>query len=44
MSYEQRVRAIASLLQVVPLPQRPRTTSGLVEMQRLFRKIRALSS
>ncbi|MGA2620906.1 MAG: hypothetical protein ABSF26_25060 [Thermoguttaceae bacterium] len=40
MGYEERVRAIASLLQMAPLPQRPRITSGLVEMQRLFRKIR----
>ncbi len=40
MTYEQRIRAIDSVLQIAARPGRPRTSSGLVEQQRLFQKAR----
>lgn len=38
MTYEQRIKAIDSLLQIGCQFGKPRSTSGLVEQQRLFRK------
>ena len=38
MTYEQRIKAIASVLQIGTLRPRPDTISGLVEQQRLFQK------
>jgi len=43
MTYEQRIRAIDTLFQLGCLLRKPRTTSGLVEQQRLFRKARPLN-
>ncbi len=40
MTYEDRIKAIGDLLQVGCLLGKPRTTSGLVEQQRLFQKAR----
>ncbi|MHC4179271.1 MAG: hypothetical protein ACYSWU_17295 [Planctomycetota bacterium] len=40
MTYEQRIQAIESVLHLGALLRKPRTTSGLVEQQRLFRKAR----
>ena len=40
MTYQQRVSAIRSVLQIGTLLGKPRTTSGLVEQQRLFQKAR----
>ena len=39
MTCEQRTKAIESVLQLGSLHAKPRTTSGLVEQQRLFRKV-----
>ena len=38
MTYEQRVKAIESVLELGSRFAKPRTTSGLVEQQRLFQK------
>ena len=40
MTYEDRIRAIDALLQLGTRLGKPRTTSGLVEQQRLFQKLR----
>jgi len=40
MTYEQRIEAIDCLLQIGSTFGQPRTTSGLVEQQRLFQKAR----
>ncbi len=40
MTYEQRIKAIESVLQLGVLLGKPRITSGLVEQQRLFQKAR----
>lgn len=40
MTYQQRVEAIETLLQIGCRFAKPRTSSGLVEQQRLFRKAR----
>ncbi len=40
MTYQQRIKAINSVLQLGTLLGKPRTTSGLVEQQRLFQKAR----
>jgi len=40
MTYEDRIRAIDALLQLGAQLGKPRTTSGLVEQQRLFQKLR----
>jgi len=40
MTYEKRIQAIESLFQLGSLLRKPRTTSGLVEQQRLFQKAR----
>jgi len=40
MTYEQRIKAIASVLQIGGLGPRPDTISGLVEQQFLFHKAR----
>ena len=40
MTYDQRVKAIESVLHLGSLFAKPRTTSGMVEMQRLFQKAR----
>ena len=40
MTHEQRTRAFASLSQFASLLGKPRTTSGLVEQQRLFQRLR----
>jgi len=38
--YEKNSRNVLGLLEMAHLHRRPRTTSGLVEMQRLFMKAR----
>ena len=40
MTYEERIRAIDTLLQIGSRFGKSRNTSGLVEQQRLFQKIR----
>ena len=40
MTYEERIKAIRSVLQLGTLLGKPRSTSGLVEQQRLFQKAR----
>jgi len=40
MTYQQRVQAMDSLFQIGRLVGKARTTSGLVQQQRLFRKAR----
>ena len=40
MTYQQRIQAIHSVLQLGTLLAKPRTSSGLVEQQRLFQKAR----
>lgn len=40
MTHEERVRAIDTLLQIGCRFAKPRSTSGLVEQQRLFQKAR----
>jgi hypothetical protein len=40
MTHQQRMRLIHALFQARPLFAETRTTSGLVEQQRLFRKAR----
>jgi len=40
LTYEDRIRAIDALLQLGTQLGKPRTTSGLVEQQRLFQKLR----
>jgi len=40
MTYEQQVQALESVLDLGFRLARPRTTSGLVEQQRLFKKAR----
>jgi hypothetical protein len=40
MTYEERVQAIASLVEIGCKFAVPTTTSGLVEMQRIFRRAR----
>jgi len=43
MTHEQRIRAFAAVLEFGAKPGPPRTTSGLVEQQRLFKKLRERS-
>ncbi len=40
MTYEDRIKLIDSLLQIGCTFGKPRTTSGMVEQQRLFQKAR----
>ncbi len=40
MTYQQRIEAIHAVLQLGALLGKPRSTSGLVEQQRLFQKAR----
>ncbi len=40
MTYQQRIEAIDAVLQIGCRFSKPRTTSGLVEQQRLFQKAR----
>jgi hypothetical protein len=40
MTYQQRIQAISSVLQLGTLLAKPRTSIGLVEQQRLFQKAR----
>jgi hypothetical protein len=40
MTYQQRIKAVDALLQIGSRFGKPRTTSGLVEQQRLFQKAR----
>ena len=40
LTYEDRIKAIDALLQIGCAFGKPRTTSGLVEQQRLFQKAR----
>jgi len=39
-NYEERREAVLGMLELAALFRRPRNTSGMIEMQKLFRKAR----